>query len=242
MVGFWPKFWKTSKAVGFWVLWVVTCYFLVQLLISILVGLLAGQIPKGDVLFSVLGNITMYILMLALAVGLPLLIKKQLHLGKVTEILALTRRPRWGDLGKAVLIVIYYFSILFTAMFLLMCFFPDIYSQEQELGFSTTGNSVPQLVLVFFSLVIVAPVAEELIMRGLLFGKLRQNLPFWPAAIIVSALFALAHGQINVGVDTFILSLFLCWSREKTGAIYTPILIHMLKNLLGFVTIFGILA
>jgi membrane protease YdiL (CAAX protease family) len=233
---------RNFKSSARWIVWLASCYLLVQLSVTGLIHFLPEQAPKTDPLFLTVSSFIVYGSMLFLVIGLPLIIKRQLSLSKIAKTLALTRRPAWGDLGRAVLMTLYYFSILFMAMFLLMWFLPDFYDQKQNLGFSTTGNSGWQMVLIFFSLVVMAPIAEELLMRGWLFGKLRQDLRFWPATVIVSLLFALAHGQLNVALDTFILSLFLCTLREKTGAIYAPILVHMLKNLIGFLTLFNILA
>ena len=94
-------------------------------------------------------------------------------------------------------------------------------------------------IFAFALFVIVAPFAEEAIMRGFLFGKLRQSkMPFWPAAIVVSLLFAVAHGQWNVGVDTFILSMVACWLREVTKTIWPGVVIHMIKNFVAFMVLF----
>lgn len=120
--------------------------------------------------------------------------------------------------------------------------------QKQELGFSanTTGAS---LLPVFVSLVILPPVTEEIVVRGFLFGGLRTKLPFLVSAVIASTLFAAAHlgeggsgaGLLWVaGIDTFILSLVLCYLREKTNSLWPSIGVHMLKNCLAFIVLFNI--
>ena len=42
------------------------------------------------------------------------------------------------------------------------------------------------------------------------------------------------HGQWNVGINVFAMSIVLCVMREITGSIYSGILLHMLKNMLAF--------
>lgn len=58
------------------------------------------------------------------------------------------------------------------------------------------------------------------------------------AAVFSSMLFALAHGQWNVAIDTFILSFALVWVFEKTGSIWASVLLHGLKNFIAFGALF----
>lgn len=119
--------------------------------------------------------------------------------------------------------------------------------QKQEIGFSTATTGIG-LVPIFITLVILAPIAEEIVVRGFLFGGLRSRLAFTAAALIASLLFAVAHlGMAKEGllwpaaIDTFILSLVLCYLREKTGSLWPSIGVHMLKNALAFIVLFNIM-
>lgn len=65
------------------------------------------------------------------------------------------------------------------------------------------------------------------------------------ATLITSVLFGLPHlltgkeGILWVAmIDTFALSLILCFLREKTGSLYASILVHALKNTVAFGAIF----
>ena len=167
---------------------------------------------------------------------------------EAAKLVGLSRRPRLSDLGKFLSYVPAFYAVLLAASFVLAIILgslvgsdtaTEILNQEQNVGFATPESQqamlwILQLILIGVSLVLVAPVAEEMLTRGLLFGRLRQHLSFWPTAIIVSILFALAHGQWNAGVMTFILSMFSCHLREKTGAIWASIGLHMLVNLVAF--------
>ena len=84
------------------------------------------------------------------------------------------------------------------------------------------------------ALVFIAPIAEEILMRGWLYGKLRTKLKAPLAILLVSLVFALLHGQWNVGVTVFSLSLVLCTLREITGTIWSGIILHMLSNGIAF--------
>lgn len=109
-------------------------------------------------------------------------------------------------------------------------------TQTQDIGFSQTGG-IARL-MAFLSLVVLTPLFEELLFRGVLFKGLRQRLPLWVAIIFTSFIFAVAHGQLNVAIDTFALSVFLCLLVEKTGSIAPAILLHALKNGLAFYILF----
>ena len=82
-------------------------------------------------------------------------------------------------------------------------------------------------------------------MRGFLYTGLKKWLPKIIAALVVSALFGLAHlaeggdaGPLWVGaLDTFILSLFLVSLRELTGNLWASIALHATKNTVAFVVL-----
>lgn len=110
--------------------------------------------------------------------------------------------------------------------------------QNQDNPFKDATNNF-EIVLSFVALVIIAPLAEEIIFRGFLYRALKSKARPVVAAIIASVIFGLAHLQWNVGVDTFVLSLFLIWVYEKTGTLWSAFALHALKNLIAFVAIFG---
>jgi len=81
-----------------------------------------------------------------------------------------------------------------------------------------------------FFAVVLAPVAEEFIFRGVLFPFVRQL--GWPklAWFGVSFLFALIHGSAAIFIPLFVLALALTWLYEKTGSLLAPIVVHSLFN------------
>lgn len=135
-------------------------------------------------------------------------------------------------------VVLYYATALLVSFVAYGLFGPTVMNQDQDLGLPKTGNSWWQIVIIMILLVVVAPLAEETIFRGWLFNKLRPMMAFWSVAIIVSMLFALAHGQINVGITTFVLSMYACWLREQTGSIWAGVGLHAITNLVAATLIF----
>lgn len=113
--------------------------------------------------------------------------------------------------------------------------------QKQELGFdiSQATNLIDRFAL-FLMLVILAPVAEEVMFRGVIYGKLRKISSTIVSVLLVSLVFGLAHMSWNVGVDTFALSIVLCIMREMSGTIYPAIVLHIIKNSIALVALFYI--
>jgi membrane protease YdiL (CAAX protease family) len=149
--------------------------------------------------------------------------------------IGLARIPRPADLGFALYFFpVFYFTLIAANLVATYIFGLTAMSQAQNISFATSGNGTFQLVIIFTSLVVVAPIVEEILLRGWLFTKLREKLSFWPTAIFVSLVFALAHGQLNVGIMTFILSMCNSRIREKSGVIYGAIMLHAAVNFIAF--------
>ncbi|MFI5275279.1 MAG: CPBP family intramembrane glutamic endopeptidase [Candidatus Saccharimonadales bacterium] len=118
-------------------------------------------------------------------------------------------------------------------------------NQQQQIGFSN-ASGVGQLVLTAISLVILPPIAEEILMRGFLYTSLRKSMPKIIAALITSIIFASGHLEFGQGapllwiaaIDTFVLSLVLVFLREKTGRLWASMGVHALKNTIAFTSIF----
>lgn len=111
--------------------------------------------------------------------------------------------------------------------------------EAQEVGMKTVV-SWRQLLAGFVALVVLTPIVEELVFRGILFRGLNKRMAFWLAALITSLLFAAVHGQWNVGIDTFVMSLASCYLVKKSDSIYPSMILHALKNSVAFVALFAI--
>ena len=85
---------------------------------------------------------------------------------------------------------------------------------------------------------VLPPIAEELLFRGYLFGRLREQFGFWFTTLIVSIAFGFVHFQWNVGIDTAVLSVFLCYLRERTGSIWASMILHAIKNGFAYFLLF----
>lgn len=101
-------------------------------------------------------------------------------------------------------------------------------------GMMSTAN-LPLLIL---ATVVIAPIYEELIFRGVMFGLIKDaihpNNPYNSliASVITSALFALVHvqyGAFEMGV-IFGLAMIFCYARIRCDSLIAPMLLHVLNN------------
>lgn len=86
---------------------------------------------------------------------------------------------------------------------------------------------------------VAAPLAEEVLYRGLIFAGLAQRLPFAAAASVSALLFALVHG-IGVLVPIFVLGFGLAWVYRRTGTLWAPIVTHAVVNAVSLAILFAI--
>lgn len=102
-----------------------------------------------------------------------------------------------------------------------------------------TGN-----IVLIFSIIFVAPFVEEILFRGFLYPALNRYTGVYPAIIITSVLFTLAHytqlkDDFLFIVIIFVLSFIITYIRAKTGSTWLAIIMHYVYNLIyvvvGFV-------
>jgi ABC-2 type transport system permease protein len=77
--------------------------------------------------------------------------------------------------------------------------------------------------------VIAAPIFEEFIFRGLIFGGLRRSFGAWPAALASAAVFAIMHPAISI-VPVFVMGVCTAWLYERTRSLLAPMLAHATYN------------
>ncbi|MEP7060474.1 MAG: type II CAAX endopeptidase family protein [Actinomycetota bacterium] len=83
-------------------------------------------------------------------------------------------------------------------------------------------------------LVVVAPLCEELLFRGFLFRGLRGRWAYWPAALVSSICFAIAHGSPFRLLNTFADGLILSALYEGRKSLITSIAAHATLNTIVF--------
>lgn len=219
--------------------WVAFGFALAQAIgFLVIFGLSQAGVPLDQInqsVFSTVVSIVVYTLALVIIIGVPQRIRRW----RTTRYeLGIAKAPKWMDGIWLITAIFVYLILTVSITALAMYVFPSAnYAQKQEIGFEALSQSW-EYILAFVSLVIIAPLAEELIFRGYLFGKLKKYAAVWVAVLLSAALFAVAHGQWNVALDTFALGLVLASLRLITGNIWVSMALHALKNGLAFYFLF----
>jgi membrane protease YdiL (CAAX protease family) len=89
--------------------------------------------------------------------------------------------------------------------------------------------------LAVLATVVIAPLAEEVIFRGLLHRSLRRRLSLVPATLISSVLFAVVHVDVALSqplalVGLAVVGVILALAYERTGSLVVPVVIHAVHN------------
>ena len=239
--------------------WVFSVVIVAQLVVGFIMLSLLGKAQFSTPLWTSIYSAVVYLLALFVTIFVPIAMKNRQKKGKKVEKekekkkddyvspaelkkdLGTVGLPTWTDVGLAPVgfIISLLLAAVLVSFFNLFPWFDA--EQAQDVGYSVYIPGFGRI-LAFFTLVVVAPIAEEIIFRGWLYTKLRETFNkkvsdgygIVLSSLIVSALFGLIHLQWNVGVNVFALSIVLCALREITGTIYAGILTHMLKNGVAF--------
>lgn len=249
--------WKLFFMVMGMMLWVFASVITSQLVVGYLMLWILGADTFSQPVPMAIYSALTYIVAMLLVLIIPAKItdKRKATDGKRLKVpkqklidyreLGLHELPTWTDIGLAPVGYLVYL-LLAAGIVALFSIFPWFNAEEaQEIGFSYYVTGGDRLVA-FLTLVVIAPIAEEVIFRGWLYGRMREELlqrfsnkaSMAISIFLVSLLFGVIHLQWNVGLDVFALSLVLCALREITGTIHAGILLHMLKNGMAFYLLF----
>ncbi|MBB3224655.1 type II CAAX endopeptidase family protein [Pseudoduganella umbonata] len=76
---------------------------------------------------------------------------------------------------------------------------------------------------------VAAPLSEEFIFRGMLFGGLRRSLPFAPAIAVSAALFAVVHPPVSM-LPVFVLGVCTALAYGRSGSLLAAVATHAVYN------------
>jgi membrane protease YdiL (CAAX protease family) len=141
--------------------------------------------------------------------------------------------PIRADLGVAVGVGLWLLSI---AIANLQAAVVGAHPQSLIVAAATHPSVVGLVIDLVFGAGVVA-VVEELFFRVVLFALLRQRMRFIYAAILSSALFAIAH-EISAWLPVFALGLGLAYLYEKRHSLWTNAFAHGTLNAISFLLLF----
>ncbi|AQT69562.1 CAAX amino terminal protease self- immunity [Anaerohalosphaera lusitana] len=90
--------------------------------------------------------------------------------------------------------------------------------------------SLPVVVAIAVSVIVIIPIFEELLFRGLLQSSLVSYMGNWPGIAATSLIFAVLHANWTHWLPLFLLSCGFGYAYEKSGSLWRPIFMHMIFN------------
>ena len=90
--------------------------------------------------------------------------------------------------------------------------------------------------LLILTMVVIAPIYEEVMFRGILWSAGREQFEgakgVWVASLVTSILFSIIHLQYEFYEMSviFLLALLLSYARARSNSLYLPIILHIINN------------
>jgi membrane protease YdiL (CAAX protease family) len=117
-----------------------------------------------------------------------------------------------------------------------------LHIEEDKKLLERLGTDKTTLLLVLSALLttVIAPICEETLFRGYIFGALAKWRGWLPAAAVTGVLFGLVHAGSAPAADLAplaVLGFMLCALYRQTGSLYPCIATHCLNNSIAFGTL-----
>jgi membrane protease YdiL (CAAX protease family) len=142
----------------------------------------------------------------------------------------------WPEWRKGLAIAGTAWLAILPIVFLLQLVMGEVFgkdaAQETVLFFKDNPDILSRGALVFLA-VVVAPLAEEIIFRGYIYGVMRRYGGKWVGMVLSSLIFALAHFHVPSIPGLFALAVALVLVYEKTGSLWATMAMHSAFNSLS---------
>ena len=142
---------------------------------------------------------------------------------KVTEVLSI-RKIKWSTFFGVIA-----FTMASSPLVTLVNLASQLFVENTVTENSTQFLSLHPLLLIFF-VGVLAPVCEEVVFRGAIFGGMKKEGNVFKAIMASGFLFGLLHMNINQASYAFVIGILLGFLVEATGSIFSSVLFHVLVN------------
>jgi membrane protease YdiL (CAAX protease family)/NAD-dependent dihydropyrimidine dehydrogenase PreA subunit len=100
------------------------------------------------------------------------------------------------------------------------------------------GTEQAGFVLSVLMVVLIAPLIEEMVFRGVVRGAVYVRWGMWPAISVSAGLFALYHFNAWLAIPTFILGMATGWLASTRASLWPAVWLHALFNVVPVVIAF----
>ncbi|OSB09047.1 CPBP family intramembrane glutamic endopeptidase [Paraclostridium bifermentans] len=132
---------------------------------------------------------------------------------------------------KDMMYIILFGITLSIVMSILINFLVELFPSYEQVSNKITSQT--NSILNVICMVVLIPIYEEIIFRGVIFNHLKENYKIGTAIVVQALLFGIAHGNIVQGIYAFILGIVLALMYMYFNSIYSNIMLHMIFNLFG---------
>ncbi|EHQ88190.1 CPBP family intramembrane glutamic endopeptidase [Desulfosporosinus youngiae] len=175
----------------------------------------------------------------------------QLSFALLIWILKKVRHWQWSDMGwrgvplRTILskvLGLYAMTWVINICYALALFYYGFTPPETDVYSELLGN-VTWLTLILNLLLagVLAPIVEETLFRGVIFGSLQAYLGKWTAAAVSAAIFSSLHFQAYGFFPRFVLGIVLVYLYDKYKSLYPSVALHALNNIAATVIAAGLL-
>lgn len=232
-----------------WVLMILTSGLSLQFIISFFASLMSDVDPTNvEALMAQIERITINASIYGTLLSLPLTLwviyirkipifnRKKLRKSESFIIPGLTKKD-WNFLAKYIPISFVLYTI---GNIIMTMIFGEMEAVNQE-AIESLFDFIPVSIL-FVMIVIVAPITEEVLFRGIMVFPGKKLDTTWVRVIISAVLFGLIHTPTNIpSLYSYVgMGVMFSYAAKKTQTVEAAIVYHFLNNLFAFFAILSL--
>jgi hypothetical protein len=132
-------------------------------------------------------------------------------------------------------------SLVFSLLFFLFIdmlldpFLEDLFPSSTKIYYENVNELSKNPVLMFFRVCLLAPITEELLIRGCILNSLSERYSSIIAIAVSALIFALLHFNFIQTVSAVIFGIFIGIAYVKSHSLFLCILTHGLYNLISYI-------
>ncbi|MBG92441.1 MAG: hypothetical protein CL792_00455 [Chloroflexi bacterium] len=115
---------------------------------------------------------------------------------------------------------------------------PGLLKGTNQIVITETDSSIHTILYIAvlaIAVVVVAPIAEEVFFRGLIYRAISGIYSPLIGIIVSGFLFGLFHFNLGVLVPFSLIGMLLAWGFQSTGSLFVPIAVHFVINSVSYV-------